>query len=348
MTEKTENATAYKLKKAKEKGQVSKSADLINTSQLLICLLLLCITGASTWQQIIQLCSQQFLLAGHLVFSVSKISSLMRLLITGLLTLWMPFALILIATAMITSILQTGFVWSAAPLTPKFERLNPVSGFKKLFSSKLLFDLLKNLLKITLVSVLGFYSLQYMQASLVELSGLMPRQLPLAMFHLLLKLLGPILTGLFIISLVDKLYTRKKFAKEQRMSKQEVKEEYRQREGDPKIKSRIRQLQFELRKRSASFEQVKNADVVITNPTHYAIALKYDRMTMPAPKLVCKGQDEQARMIRKLALRHQVPLIENKAFARHLYASVDLNQWIRREHFPIAAAIYRQLGQVNN
>ncbi|MCW8451416.1 EscU/YscU/HrcU family type III secretion system export apparatus switch protein [Legionella quinlivanii] len=344
MSEKTETATAYKLKKAKEKGQVSKSSELINTTQLAVILLLLWLYGTKGWQQMLAVSQEQLHLTGHLHFSLKTVTYIFKLLTTNLLYLWLPFALILVATTIVCSLVQTGFVWSAAPLSPRFERIGPVAGFKRLFSTKIVFDLLKNLLKIALTGLIGFYSLRQTQASFLKLSSVMPAQLPMAILQLMLRMLCPLVVVLLAISLIDKLYTRRKFAKEQRMSKQEVKEEYRQREGDPKIKSRIRQLQSELRKRSASFEQVKTADLVITNPTHYAIALKYDRLTMPAPKLICKGRNEQARIIKKLALRHQIPLVENKAFARRLYASVDLNQWIRREHFPAAAAIYKQLG----
>ena len=143
--------------------------------------------------------------------------------------------------------------------------------------------------------------------------------------------------------MIDKLYTRWKFAKDNRMSKQELKDEYRQREGDPKIKAKIKQLQQQLRQKTASLEQIKTADVIITNPTHLAIALKYDRGLMPAPKVVCKAQGELVKHVRLLAARHQIPLIENKPFARALFATTDLNQWIGREHFPIAAMIFRDI-----
>ena len=127
------------------------------------------------------------------------------------------------------------------------------------------------------------------------------------------------------------------------MSKQELKDEYRQREGDPKIKSKIKQLQHQLRQKTASLEQIKTADVVITNPTHLAIVLKYDRGLMPAPKVVCKVQGELVKQVKLLAARHQVPIIENKPLARVLFATSDVNQWVHREHFPMVASIFRDI-----
>ena len=157
------------------------------------------------------------------------------------------------------------------------------------------------------------------------------------------KLLLQLILILFALAMIDKLYTRWKFAKDNRMSKQEIKDEHKQREGDPKIKSRIRQLQQKMRQKTASLNQVQTADVVITNPTHLAIALKYDRGLMPAPKVVCKAQGELAKHVKLIAARHQIPIIENKTFARALFATTDLNQWITREHFPIAATIFREI-----
>ena len=157
------------------------------------------------------------------------------------------------------------------------------------------------------------------------------------------KLLLQLLLLLFAMAIIDKLYTRWKFSKDNRMSKHEIKEEYRHREGDPKIKSKIRQLQQKLRQKTASLERVKTADVVITNPTHLAIVLAYDSNLMPAPKVVCKAQGDLVKHVKRLAVRHNIPIIENKPFARALFDSVELNQWIQREHFPIAAAILRDV-----
>ena len=157
-----------------------------------------------------------------------------------------------------------------------------------------------------------------------------------------------LLVLLFALAIIDKLYTRWKFGKDNRMSKQELKDEYRQREGDPKIKSKMKQLQHQLRQKTASLEHVKTADVVITNPTHLAVVLKYDRGLMPAPKVVCKAQGELVKQVKLLAARHHVPIIENKPLARLLFATSDLNQWVNREHFPMVASIFRDIYRKRN
>ena len=170
-----------------------------------------------------------------------------------------------------------------------------------------------------------------------------PADLPPLIIPLMFKFILQLLALVFAISMIDKGYTRWKFSKDNRMSKQEIKDEYRQRNGDPKIKAKIKQLQQQLRKKTTSLKHVKTADVVITNPTHLAVVLKYDRGLMPAPKVVCKAQGELVKNIKLLAKRHQIPIIENKKFARALFATVDLNQWISREHFPLAAMIFREI-----
>ena len=170
-----------------------------------------------------------------------------------------------------------------------------------------------------------------------------PANLPSLMVPLLSKIMLQLLVLLFALAILDALYTRWKFGKDNRMSKQDLKEEYRQREGDPKIKSKIKQLQYQLRQKTASLEKVKTADVVITNPTHFAVVLKYDRGLMPAPKVVCKAQGELVKQVKRLAKRHHVPIIENKPLARLLFAASDLNQWVNREHFPMVAAVFRDI-----
>ena len=260
-----------------------------------------------------------------------------------MMSLWLPFALAGMVSIVLSTIAQTGFVWSGKPLVPDMKRLDVSKGFKRLFSSKVLFDAGKNSLKLGLVFLLLGISIRHELSTLLRFMGTAPSHYPFLLMGLLPKFILQLLTLLFAMAIIDKLYTQWKFAKDNRMSKQELKDEYRQPEGDPKIKSKIKQLQQQQRQKTASLKNVKTADVVITNPTHLAVVLKYDRGLMPAPKVVCKAQGELVKHVKLLAARHQIPIIENKAFARTLFASVELNQWINREHFPIAAMIFREI-----
>ena len=162
---------------------------------------------------------------------------------------------------------------------------------------------------------------------------------------LFFKLAMEIFLLITAIALIDILFSRWKYAKDQRMSKQELKDEYKQREGDPKIKAKIKQLQKEMRARTASLKQVRHADVLITNPTHIAIALQFKRGEMPAPKVICKVRGEMAIAAKKEAHRHGVKIIENKPFARSLYQAVSLGQFIDEQFFPVAASIFNKIYQ---
>jgi len=351
MSEKTEKATPYKLQKAKEKGQVSKSIEL-NTTILLIGLLLVCnALWPTVLEQIKSLLLQLFISAVQEPFQCDQIIKLLQFILSNLITLWLPFALTVFFCFALSNIAQTGFVWSTIGLKPDFKRLNMIHGFKRLFSSKNLFDAGKSCIKLCLSFTLISVSLSREMNNLLLLLTYAPQEHPKLIMHFMLTLTFQLLFLLLALSILDKLYINWKFKKDQRMSKQEVSDEYRQREGDPKIKLKIKQLQQQLRQKSASLQQVKTADVLITNPTHLAIALKYERQVMPAPKVVFKARGDFAHQAKTLAQRHKIPIIQNKSFAQSLFTTIDLNQWINAEHFPIAAVIfrdiYRQQGQAS-
>lgn len=345
MSEKTEKATSHKLQKAREQGQVSKSIELNTCVFLLVTVITALALWPAFWLELKQLITHLLYLAARLPFSVDGMGHLQRVILSKLTSWWLPFALAGIVALTLSTVSQTGFVWSGKPIVPDFKRLDIAKGFKRLFSTKLLFDAAKNSLKLVLVIALLSLSVRHELTTLLGLMSTYPANLPTLLIHLLSKVLLQLISLLFALALIDKLYTRWKFAKDQRMSKQELKDEYRQREGDPKIKAKIRQLQQQLRQKTASLELVKTADVVITNPTHLAIALQYDKHTMPAPKVVCKAQGEMVKQVKQLAAKHRIPIIENKLFARALFATTDLNRWIKREHYPVAAMIFREIYQ---
>jgi flagellar biosynthetic protein FlhB/flagellar biosynthetic protein FliR/FlhB len=348
MSEKTEKATPYKLQKAKEKGQVSKSVELTTCISLLV----ICLLMNSLWPKqlgVIQNLLRQILLAApQIQFNIDNISHLHQYILSQLISLWAPFALAGGLAIILGTVAQTGMVWSATPLIPDIKRLNLIQGFKRLFSLKTCFEALKSSLKLIVAFLLLCVALHHQLPDIVLLMLTKPSQDPQLMMTLLLKLMFQLLLLLSLIALMDKFYTRWKFNKDNRMSKQEVKDEYKQKEGDPKIKSKIKQLQHQLRQKTTSLSAVQSADVVITNPTHIAIALKYERAVMPAPKVVCKAQGEMVKEVKKLAKKYGVPIMEQKAFARMLHQSVELNQWISKDLYPIAAGIFREVYELRN
>lgn len=345
MSDKTERATPYKLQKAKEKGQVNKSMELTNTVFLFISVMVGIALFPLALHQIRTMMIALFSLENSQVASIDKLIKLEQFLFAKMILLWLPFAVSCMLAVILVTIVQTGFVWSTTPLVPDFKRLHIVQGLKRFITLKLVFETAKTSLKLILALSIVTLSFSYELKRLFELIILHPQQHPGLILSLMLKLSLQLLTVVFTLAILDKGYTTWKYRKDQRMSKQEVKEEYRQREGDPKIKAKIKQLQQQLRLKTSALNQVKTADVLITNPTHLAIALKYDRNLMPAPKVVCKAQGELVYHAKKLAQRHLVPIIQHKTFAQSLFASVELNQWIGSEHFATAALIFREIYQ---
>lgn len=348
MSEKTEKATAYKLQKAKEKGQVSKSIELTTSLSLLILLGTITALWPKQLKEIQALLRHLLYFAAHIQFNIDTLMQLHQFILTQLLNLWLPVALASGLTLILVTIAQTGLVWSTTLLVPDFKRLNLIQGFKKMFSLRMGFEAIKSIFKLTMAALLLLVVLKQQLPSILQLTLSQPSQASEFIMGFLLKLVFQLLMLLLLLAFIDKFYSRWKFNKDQRMSKQEIKDEYKQREGDPKIKSKIKQLQQQLRQKTASLNEVKTADVVITNPTHLAIALKYERGLMPAPKVVCKAQGELVFEVKKLARKHGVPIIEHKAFARMLHQSIELNQWISKDLFPIAASIFRDIYQLRN
>lgn len=347
MSDKTEKATPYKLQKAKEKGQVNKSNELATSFFLIV----MVIASAALWPSLTQLkvlLTHLLSLATRFSFNIETLLKLQHLILSTLINLWLPFALAAVLSLILSTLSQTGFIWTMVPLKPDLKRLNLIQGLKRLFSTKMLVDTGKSSLKLVLAFSLVIFSLHHDLSSLLKFMVLNPVEHPVLIKSLLFRTILQLLALLFALAILDKLYVGWKYKKDNRMTKHEVKDEYRQREGDPKIKAKIRQLQQQMRQKTAALEQVKTADVVITNPTRLAIALKYEPNSMPAPKVVCKAQGELAAQVRALAQHHNVPLIQNKTFARTLFATVELNQWINQEHFPAAALIFREIYRQRN
>jgi flagellar biosynthesis protein FlhB len=245
--------------------------------------------------------------------------------------------LILALCAIAANLVQHRPLLSVEPITPKFEKISPIAGFKRLFSSEALVNFVKGLVKLGVVGAVMFFVLWPEQDRLDAMITAEPMGLLADVQELGLKVMWASLAVITLIALADFLYQRQKWWKRQMMTVQEVRDEYKQMEGDPKIKSRIRQIRME-RSRQRMMASVPEATVVITNPTHFAVALKYDR-GMAAPKCVAKGADAIALRIRGVAEEHDVPIVENPPLARALFASVEIDETIPAEHFKAVAQV---------
>jgi flagellar biosynthetic protein FlhB len=336
-SEKTEDPTQKRRDEALERGDVAKSQEINTWFVLAGGLLAMFAFGGSSAHGLTALLGN--LIAGaHLIeFDRAALMALtQRLGLGALALLGMPFLLLALA-ALAGNIVQHRPVWSTQMLAPKFNRISPLAGAKRLFSKQALVNFSKGLFKIGLIGALMMWLMWPERRRLDSIVETDPvAVLPLTE-RLALKLLASTAAALALVALLDYFYQYQVWFKRQKMSLQELKEEFRQTEGDPAIRSKIRQLrQSRMRKRMIA--AVPKASVVITNPTHYAVALQYER-GMNAPLCVAKGVDSLALKIREVATAHGIPIVENPPLARTLHATVEPDQEIPPEHYKAVAEV---------
>jgi len=337
-SQKTEEPSPKRLRDAREKGQVAKSQEVSHWFMILALTIIVgfFLTGAST-----SLVSalRIFIEQPHAIrIDGGILRNLLDDTATGLGFALLAPGLVLVGAALAANLLQTGIVVSAESIKPKLEKLSLIKGFKRLFSIKAFADFIKGLLKLTIVGAVIALVL-WPEIDVIPNVTL----LELGQFNSLVQSLGfrvliAALSAMTVIAALDFMFQKYQHMKQLRMSKQDLKDEYKQTEGDPMIKARLRQIRTE-RARRRMMTAVPQADVVITNPTHYAVALKYDYGTEDAPRVTAKGVDTLALKIREVAEEHEVPIVENPPLARALYTNVDLDQEIPPEHYKAVAEI---------
>lgn len=340
---KSEKPTPHKLKEAKKQGQVAKSQEL----NLLVTSLTFLAIVASFLTQV----SSEFTALFESLIILSHDFNLNRLTLINLfsdvsfslIVIFVPLALLLLVFGISFSIMQTGFVLTAVPIKPDFKRMNPASGFKKIFSKKTMFEFIKSILKLIAIGITLYISFPYFISDAQELFKATPDHVAHQWQSMFLKVgLAFILLSTPLV-ILDFWFTRWDFTKKMMMSHRDLKDENKKHEGDPEVRSKQKQIQNELLQKSAALSQVKDSDVLITNPTHIAIALKYDKDTMVAPKVMAAGKGEFALKIRKQARKHSVPMVQNKLLARQLYKEVKINGVVPASCFNELAPIFRKI-----
>ena len=344
--EKTEQPTGKKLSDARDKGQVSKSMELNS----------LAIFGSGL---ILIFIARGFLGEEFRKFSVDLFGSLDKLSLTQtiLQTYFIKWSLFFFAAvspvligvfvvALITNIAQVGLKFTSHALKPNMGKFNPLSGIKRIFFSAGSFvEILKSLVKLFVVGLFAYTIISGLVEDTTLLIQLSTEEILDFMLNAAFSMIWKITLLFVVIAAVDFIFQRFKFRKEMMMTKQEVKEEYKQQEGDPQIKSRIRK-QMMLMARKRMMKDIPKADVVITNPTHFAIALKYEMSKDAAPRVLAKGMDELAQRIKKIALEHDVPLYEDRELARALYKSTEVGDLIPAQLFKAVAQILAYIYQM--
>ncbi len=337
--ERTEPATPRKRRKEREEGRVAKSQDLGAATIIMTGLLGLLVFGPFLFSRVMAFTTDIIaLMGGESIHRAGWLYMIRNDTVITMLAPWLPIGLAAAISALIVTVSQVGFVVTPKPLTPKMDRLNPISGLKKVLSLRSLVELVKGLMKAALLGFVIYYSLRNETPELVSAIRF---PLEAGVSRLLWKLLTlsfRLAFLLLVLGIFDYVYQRWEFERSIKMSKQEIKEEYKQMEGDPQIKSKIRQKQRELA-RSRMMSSVPKADVVITNPVRLAVALKYDREAMEAPVVTAKGSGHLARKIRKIAEESGVPVVENRPLARSLYEIMEIGEEVPEEFYMAVAEV---------
>ncbi|RJP81636.1 MAG: flagellar biosynthesis protein FlhB [Candidatus Zixiibacteriota bacterium] len=345
--EKTEKPTGRRRQESRRKGQVAKSQDINASLVLLAGLAALSIWGGYMLSRM--MVANRFIFT-HLCRIELTPETLPGYFLSGALLLFSvlaPVVATILLVGIAANLLQTGWLLSAEPIRPKLSNLNPMKGLKRLGSKRSAVELLKGVLKLFIVGWVGY----------TTLAGLAEEMIPLMdrpvwdMYRWICggaaKVGYRTILALVILGLIDLIYQRWDHLQSMKMTKQEVKDEHRQAEGDPQVKSRIRSIQLKTALRRMR-KDVHKADVVITNPTEIAIALRYDPATMTAPVVLAKGKRKLAARIRQIALEHDIPIVENKPLAQALYKGVEVGQEVPGNFYQavaeILAYVYRLRG----
>ncbi len=344
---KTEDASPKRLEDARRKGDVAKSQDLPAFLSLAGAFGVLAVGGAAFSQSLAEALIP-FVAAPHELMSSLETGGAREIARHTIFAV-LPILLAIMLAAMIGgaggNLMQHGLLFTPNKLAPDWKRLNPLSAFKRLFGVDNLVQFLKTAIKLIVTGVIAWQVTKDDASEIISLVRKAPFEMLVYARELIISLFIAVLAFLGVSALVDWMWQRFRFAQRMRMSREEVKEEFKQSEGDPHVKARLRQIRIE-RSRRRMMAAVPKATLVVTNPTHYAIALRYVAGETPAPICLAKGVDAVALKIREIATEHEVPIVEDPPLARALFATVDLDETIPREHYEaVAKLIGFVLGQ---
>lgn len=336
--EKSELPTPRKITEAREKGNVGRSQDMNSALMLFASTLFLFLCG---WPLVaMHIDAAHRILGGFngIELELGNLRGQSLDILNFVLSATLPFMLFLVVTALFANTFQFGLLFTLKPMMPDFSKINPIKGIQQKFSLRSLMIGVMNILKVTLVGVIAYVVLEGEWETVFRTTGGDMMGSLAVLSEVFFKLAFFMILALFVLAIADFGYQKWQYQQGLMMSKQEMRDEHKNYEGDPKIKQKRRQLQLQMA-RQRMMRDVKDADVVITNPTHLAIALRYDEKTMLAPVVVAKGADLIALRIREIAKENEVPIVENREIARALYRAVDVGDPIPDKLFKAAAEI---------
>ncbi len=346
--EKTEPATPRRREEARKKGQVAKSQEF---SSAFLLLLGTCMIGV--WGKYMVVYLERYmqwmlspLIFSHMPFNETNVSFLLIDMFFFSVRVLFPIMLVLFLIAFLSNFLQIGLQFSSEPIKPQLNKIDPISGFKRLFSLRSVTELFKNIAKIAIVGYIAYSTIQNLLPQFAQMSVMEIRDASALFANITLWFVIKVSIVLVLLAILDFAYQKYDFEKGIKMSKQEIKDEYKQREGDPLVRRRIRQKQREMAMRRM-MSSVPEADVVITNPIELAVALTYDSDDMHAPKVVAKGGGVVAEKIKDIARENNVPIVENPPLARSLFKLCDIDDYIPPQLFKAVAEILAYIYRIS-
>lgn len=351
--EKTEPATAKKLREARDNGQVCKSKELTSAFDLIVLFLVLKIFVSSIGGNFLNVFNYVYKLIPDFLsinakdFSPQAVRGFFAAIFLRMLLMVIPFFIIGFAVTLLVNVLQVGWKVTTKPMKPKLDRFNPLNGFKRIFSKDSLFELLKSILKIFIILYIAYTSIKDHANTIFLLYDMSLNQAIALCGDVIINTGFKISLFYIVIGIADYIYQKHRFREDMKMTKQEVKDEYKNTEGNPEIKGRQRQRMRETSRRRM-MQDVPKADVVITNPTHLAVALKYEPEVSRAPVVLAKGEDYLAKKIREAAKENNIQIVENKPLARMLYVNVEIGQEIPPELYQAVAEILAMVYNTQN
>ena len=351
--EKTEPATGKRLKEAREDGKVAKSKELNSAFELMSLFLVLKVMLSYIGEGMMQGFFDVYKLLPDIVndsvggFSIKQAAYLLGYILKDILRIVIPVFVIGVVVSFVVTLVQVKWKPTLKPMMPKFSKMNPLQGFKKILSKDSIFELVKSIAKIAMICLIAYVNIKNYADELFILYEISLNQA--------VSLVGEVIidTGLkismfyLVLGVIDYAYNKHKFNEDMKMTKQEVKDEFKNTEGNPEIKSRQRQVMRQASQRRM-MQSVPEADVVITNPTHLAVALKYDSTVASAPIVLAKGEDYLAMKIKETAREHNIEIVENKPLARMLYANVDVGQQVPPELYQAVAEVLAMVYRHKN
>jgi len=337
--QKTEEASSKRITDTEEKGNFAQSREISSSFVLLASIIAFSIVGRHATETVIKTWYSNLAEMGTIHLNVHELFRLMNWNMQNLFFIIGPILIIIMVAGVLANVVQTGGLhFSLHPLKPKWSKLNPLKGFGRIFSKTSLVELFKSLFKISIVSVIAYQTINSHWDEIPVLMGYGVGQVLFFMGEVMVEIMIKVLLVMIFLAALDFSFQKYTYLENLRMTKQEVKDERKDLEGNPQIKQRIRSVQMEMMRRRM-MAAVPEADVVVTNPTHFSIAIKYDTKIDAAPVVVAKGQNEIALRIREIAKESNVPLVEDKPLARTLYKTVDVGQLI-------PASLYKAVAEI--